>query len=209
MEQYKSEQEKFWAGHFGDEYLNRNRDEDLIAAKTALFSEILKSIPSSVSSIIEFGPNIGLNLIALHRLLPSCDLSGVEINEKAVDYLKELPFLSSVHHQSIIHFKPSTTYDLVMTVGVLIHINPELLPDVYSKIYESSKKYILIAEYYNPSPVELNYRGHTGKLFKRDFSGEMMDKYQDLNLIDYGFVYHRDSHFPLDDISWFLLSKRE
>ncbi len=69
-----------------------------------------------------------------------------------------------------------------------------------------SKKYILIAEYYNPTPVEMEYRGHREKLFKRDFAGEMMDQYNDLTLVDYGFVYHRDP-FPQDDITWFLMKK--
>jgi spore coat polysaccharide biosynthesis protein SpsF len=43
-------------------------------------------------------------------------------------------------------------------------------------------------------------------LFKRDFAGEMLDKYADLKLCDYGFVYHREK-FSQDDISWFLLEK--
>ena len=51
------------------------------------------------------------------------------------------------------------------------------------------------------------YRGHEGKLFKRDFAGELLDKYPDLKLIDYGFVYHRDTNFPQDDCTWFLLEK--
>jgi len=63
-------------------------------------------------------------------------------------------------------------------------------------------------EYYNPVPVEVSYRGHQGKLFKRDFSGEMLDKFKDLRLIRYGFVYHRDPSFPQDDITWFLLEKK-
>ena len=42
-----------------------------------------------------------------------------------------------------------------------------------------------LAEYYNPTPVSVLYRGHKGKLFKRDFAGEMLDKYNDLNIIDY------------------------
>ena len=28
-----------------------------------------------------------------------------------------------------------------------------------------------------------------------------------LKLIDYGFVYHKDPLYPLDDITWFLLEK--
>ena len=39
-----------------------------------------------------------------------------------------------------------------------------------------------------------------------DFAGEVIEKYN-LKLINYGFVYHRDNNFPLDDISWFLLKK--
>ena len=91
--------------------------------------------------------------------------------------------------------------------GVLIHIAPEELLEVYDKLYNSSKRYICIAEYYNPVPVEVQYRGHSGKLFKRDFTGEMLDKYSDLQLVDYGFIYHRDNNFPQDDITWFLLEK--
>ena len=36
------------------------------------------------------------------------------------------------------------------------------------------------------------YRGHTARLFKRDFAGEMLDRFSDLRLVDYGFRYHRD-----------------
>jgi spore coat polysaccharide biosynthesis protein SpsF len=66
----------------------------------------------------------------------------------------------------------------------------------------------LVCEYYNPSPVSIPYRGHTNKLFKRDFAGELMDRYPDLQLIDYGFVYRRDPSFPQDDVTWFLMEKR-
>ncbi|MBV7550115.1 hypothetical protein KW849_27925 [Pseudomonas sp. PDM26] len=57
-------------------------------------------------------------------------------------------------------------------------------------------------------PVEAPYRGNSGKLFKRDFAGEMLDRYDDLHLVDYGFDYHRDRQFPVDDITWFVLEKR-
>ena len=95
-----------------------------------------------------------------------------------------------------------------LSKGVLIHLAPELLPTAYAQLYALSQRYILIAEYYNPAPVEVSYRGNSGKLFKRDFAGEMLDRYADLHLLDYGFVYHRDPQFPADDITWFLLEKR-
>jgi spore coat polysaccharide biosynthesis protein SpsF len=55
--------------------------------------------------------------------------------------------------------------------------------------------------------VSIPYRGHEDRLFKRDFAGELLSRFGDLRLIDYGFVYHRDPKFPQDDITWFLLEK--
>ena len=66
---------------------------------------------------------------------------------------------------------------------------------------------LLICEYYNPTPVTIEYRGHKNKLFKRDFAGELLKQYPDLNLINYGFKYKNDNDYPLDDITWFLLRK--
>lgn len=66
----------------------------------------------------------------------------------------------------------------------------------------------MVCEYYNPTPISINYRGHTDRLFKRDFCGEILDRYPSLQLIDYGFVYHRDPGFPQDDITWFLMEHR-
>ena len=91
-------------------------------------------------------------------------------------------------------------------MGVLIHIQPDRLPTIYENLFKGSKKYILIGEYYNPTPVEIEYRGVSGVLYKRDFAGELIDSF-DLKLIDYGFIYHRDEIKKLDDITWFLLSK--
>ena len=68
---------------------------------------------------------------------------------------------------------------------------------------------MLIAEYYNPTPVEVTYRGHSRRLFKRDFAGELLSAYDDLQLVDYGFSYHGDPVMPQDDITWFLLEKNQ
>ena len=46
-------------------------------------------------------------------------------------------------------------------------------------------------------------------LFKRDFAGELLDKYKNkLLLLDYGFIYHRDT-YPQDDLTWFLMEKQQ
>jgi len=202
---FQTSQEEFWAGSFGNEYIERNKDAQIVAANIALISKIL-SRTADIQSVMEFGSNIGLNLVALRQLLPSADLSAIEINEKAAALLKELGYVK-VYQESILDFVVDKQRDFVFTKGVLIHIHPDVLPHVYEKLYQTSKKYICVAEYYNPIPQEIIYRGHMNRLFKRDFAGDLLERYPDLHLLDYGFMYRRDNNFPLDDITWFLMEK--
>jgi spore coat polysaccharide biosynthesis protein SpsF len=207
MDNYKTDQENFWAGGFGDDYISRNDSQTYLAANLNLFSEIL-SKTNSVSSIMELGPNIGMNLKAISMLLPNVNLAGVEINSQAIKILQDEFPDGKFTNQSISEYQPSDSYDLCLVKGILIHLNPELLQDTYKKIYESSHKYVLISEYYSPSPVTIKYRGHSDRLFKRDFAGEFLKKYPDMTLVDYGFSYHLDPNFPQDDENWFLLEKK-
>jgi len=197
-------QEEFWISQFGDEYTDRNNDF-LIKNNINLFEKILKKI--NINSLFEIGCNRGLNLEAINNINKDISLYGLEINKKAYDIIKEKNICKECFNISINDFNISKKYDLVLTKGVLIHLNPDKLDSIYQKMYDLSNKYILIAEYYSRDVREILYRGHSNKLFKRDFCGEIMDKFKDLKLIDYGFVYYRDSKNPLDDITWFLLEK--
>ncbi|MGB3492763.1 MAG: pseudaminic acid biosynthesis-associated methylase [Elainellaceae cyanobacterium] len=205
MKLFKTEQEVFWAGEFGNEYVDRNQSAQHTASNLTLFSRILQKT-TCINSVIELGANIGLNLQAIRQLLPSTKLAAVEINQSAVKQLKSQHY-DEVYHQSILEFNPSHSYNLSLVKGVLIHIAPEYLNAVYDLLYHASDRYICIAEYYSPSPITISYRGHENKLFKRDFAGEILDRFQDVTLSDYGFVYHRDNNFPQDDITWFLFEK--
>ena len=113
-----------------------------------------------------------------------------------------------VIHGSILEFAPARTWDLVLAKGVLIHQNPETLSAVYDKLVGACARWLLVCEYYSPAPVEVSYRGHEKRLFKRDFAAEIMDRYPSIALADYGFVYRRDPAFPQDDCTWFLMEKR-
>ena len=203
---YKTEQEQFWAENFGDDYIDRNKSEQLLASNLSFFSKALAHC-GKINSCIEFGANIGMNLRSLKLLYPNILLRGIEINPNAVNILKEIIGENNVKTVSIFNHAFDEMADLTLIKGVLIHINPEMLDTVYQRLYEASGKYILIAEYYNPIPVSIKYRGHEDRLFKRDFAGEFLDKYTDCNLIDYGFLYRRDPAFPQDDITWFLIEK--
>mgnify|MGYP001558500657 CR=1 FL=1 len=206
-EGFKTQQEEFWAGDFGSEYIGRNDSQELLASNLYFFSRALKQA-GKISSCLELGANIGMNLKALKLLYPKIRLKGAEINSDATTLLKELIGAQNVFEGSIFDYPITDKIDLALIKGVLIHINPEMLGAVYEKLYQASSRYILVCEYYNPSPVAIPYRGHADRLFKRDFAGEMLEKYSDLALIDYGFAYRRDPAFPQDDITWFLMEKR-
>ena len=201
---YATPQEQFWAEAFGDGYRDRNQGEALITANIALFAKILART-SGIDTILELGCNIGLNLDALSRIRPSFQLTGVEINRESADKARAKGH--TIHDGTILEpLDRLGQFDLTFTKGVLIHINPDHLHAVYDNLVARSKRFVLVCEYYNPTPVAIAYRGHMDRLFKRDFAGEIMDRHG-LRLVDYGFGYHRDPYFPIDDANWFLMEK--
>lgn len=202
---FKTEQESFWEGKFGDDYINRNNEAIIVESNINFFNLSLKKA-DDIRTCIEYGANIGLNLKALKNIYPDLKIKGIEINKKACEELGKEIGDENVVCESILDYKFEQKFDLVLIKTVLIHINPKYLMDVYKSLYHSSKKYILICEYYNDKPIKVNYRGNQDKLFKRDFAGEMIEKYN-LKLIDYGFIYRRDKLFNTDDRNWFLLEK--
>ena len=204
---FKTEQEEFWAGDFGTEYIDRNKGDKLLASNLNFFSKALARA-TNINSCIEFGANIGMNLRALKLLHPQLNLNAIEINQQAAKRLSEIINKENVFTGSIFNYPSVQSFDLSFIKGVLIHINPNELSSVYKKLVDSTNRYLLVAEYYNPSPVAIPYRGHADRLFKRDFAGEILDQFPEMKLIDYGFAYHRDVDFPQDDISWFLMEKR-
>lgn len=202
---YKTDQENFWATEFGNDYLNRNEGEKLISSNLALFSKILKSCPT-VSSIAELGCNIGLNLIALNRINKEFQLRGYEINSAASNLARKSNVAEILNTTILDKVDILQKFELTFTKGVLIHINPTELPFVYQNLYDLSIRYIMVCEYYNPTPVSINYRGHNDRLFKRDFAGEMIQRFN-LKLVNYGFNYKHDSYLTNDDTTWFLMEK--
>ena len=199
-----TDQEQFWAGSFGSEYTQRNSsDKQKADAMQALAIEI-RNATRPINTVLELGANSGLNIDALRHLLPNADFTGVEINNVAAEQLKMTG--AKVHNVSLFDFEAKQKYDLVLIRGVLIHLNPDMLEAAYAKIAETSKKYVLIAEYYSPVPVALKYRNEEDRLFKRDFAGEFMKAQGEFKLRDYGFHY-RHGHYFGDDLTWFLLER--
>lgn len=189
----------FWKGDFGNQYHGRAPGDP--EANYHLFRHALAA--RRIQSIIELGAGTGANLLGLRKLIPHAELCGVEVNEAACQELAKRA--DQVITASVLDLAVAEQWDLAFTKGLLIHIAPEDLPKAYDSLVGVSRRYVLVAEYYNPTPVEVLYRGHAGRLWKRDFAGELIDRYG-LRLLDYGFVYRRDLH-PQDDLTWFLMEK--
>lgn len=204
---FRTEQEAFWAGDFGDAYIGRNQGDALLASNLDFFAKALRQA-RGVRSCLELGANIGMNLKALLLLHPGLRAHAVEINAQAAAQLAQVIPAERIHLGSLLDYTPAAPVDLVLIKGVMIHLDPAVLPQVYDTLAAASARYVLVAEYYNPSPVAIPYRGHDNRLFKRDFAGELMDRHPELQLVDYGFAYRRDPSFPQDDITWFLMEKR-
>jgi pseudaminic acid biosynthesis-associated methylase len=191
----------FWKGAFGDEYTARNADA-MGDADPRFFARMLAQA-APLGSIVELGANVGNNLRALRGLYPSAKLAAVEINETAA---ARIPRDCEVFRTSLTEWKPPKTWDLAFTKGVLIHIHPDKLAGAYEALFAAARRYLLVAEYFNTTPIEIAYRGHEGKLFKRDFAGDLLERFP-LRLVDYGFAWRRDPLLPQDDLTWFLLEK--
>ena len=92
-------------------------------------------------------------------------------------------------------------------MGVLIHIHPKELLSNLNKIYEYSKKYILVGEYFNRTPTSIIYQGQKDLLFKRDFGKVIIENFK-LELVDYGFLWgHEYDDAGFDDFTWWLFKK--
>jgi spore coat polysaccharide biosynthesis protein SpsF len=206
MKVFYNEQEKFWKGNFGNQYIKRNKSKNIINNNYSLFKKIFKK-KFKINSLIELGANIGNNIVAINKILKIKKITAVEINKKACERLRKINNVN-VLNESILKLRLNNKkFDLLIIMGVLIHIHPKYLKIVYKKIAQLSKKYVLICEYYNPKNVSVNYRGHKNKLFKNDYAGEFMKIYKNYKLIDYGFSYHLDNKYLKDDSTYFLLKR--
>lgn len=204
-----NDQAKVWVGEFGEEYARRSPGDPI--SNRAFFRRAIgtRIVAGNIASLIEFGAGVGSNLVALREMLPQARIDALEINPAALEHLIATGAANVVYQSSMtdwINPQPAQ-YDLAFTKGVLIHIPPADLGHAYAALYQASRRYILLAEYYAPKHTEIEYRGRRDMLWKGDFAGEMLDIYPDLHLIDYGFTYHRDIN-PQDDLNWFLLEKR-
>tara|TARA_B100000459_G_scaffold141942_1_gene102173 strand:- start:79 stop:708 length:630 start_codon:yes stop_codon:yes gene_type:complete len=205
----KNKQIDAWRGEFGDSYTDRNTtDLERMANVTRAFQEILGHIADSPPvSILEVGANLGGNIRAL-KTLTDARLFAVEPNGKARGIMMDDGVLPAAQVADAtaddLPFE-NGEIDLVFTSGVLIHIPHEDVERVYEEMHRVAGRYVLSIEYFSPTPVSIPYRGETDLLFKRDFGGQWLDMFDELEHIANGFFWKRTT--GLDDVTWWLFRK--
>jgi len=205
---FNSEQEKFWAKTYAEDYIIRNSEFDHELGAEA-WAKMLQGTGNNVRTVLEFGCNIGRNIEQIKRALPDVKPSVIEISEPAFKYVTSRYEFANAFRGAILDSKfEENGFDLVFTIGVLIHINPDQLLAHMKKMFEYSSKYILMGEYFNRTPMSIEYRGEKDRLFKRDFGKLFIDNF-DVKLVDYGFLWsHIYEPAGFDDITWWLFEKR-
>ncbi|KKN73479.1 hypothetical protein LCGC14_0400540 [marine sediment metagenome] len=119
------------------------------------------------SLILEIGSNIGNQLLLLQKM-GFQHLMGFEINNYAVRCANRKG-VQTLQCDILKTSKYDSTFDLVFTSGVLMHINPLKINTALEHIIKRTRKYIWGFEAYAKSYSPFIYRKRTDLLWKAPF----------------------------------------
>lgn len=194
--------EQLWGGDFGDDYVDRNADA--YAHRGPFWSARHEQV--GFESALEIGCNVGGNLQWIAPLLAPGRTFGVDINRKAITELQQrVPSVNAIWSPGRDLPFRDRYFDLVFTMGVLIHQPEATLPLVMAEMVRCARRFVLCGEYFGETTEEVPYHGHEGALFRRDYGQLFRDLFPDLRQIDTGFL-SRDSGW--DDVTWWLFERR-
>ena len=194
--------EALWAGGFGNDYVERNAGS--YGHRRSFWEEICERL--NPRSVLEVGCNVGGNLKWIEPHVDEGRAFGVDINTQAIREVRRLlPAVNSVWSPGRDLPFRDRMFDLVFTMGVLIHQPDISLPLVMEEMVRCSARYVLCGEYFAAEPVEVGYRGEQGALFKRDYGGIFQQMFPELALVDTGFLSRQEGW---DDVTWWILERR-
>lgn len=202
-------QEQFWAETYARDYIVRNSRFDHEQGARA-WRHMLRSAEGGIGNFLECGCNIGRNITQIARVMPEAKPSVIEISEPAFRFVTQQHGFEHAFNGPILEAPMApASFDLVYTMGVLIHIHPDRLLEHMARMFTWSRRYVLMGEYFNRTPVMLPYRGENDRLFKRDF-GKLFIENFDVKLRDYGFLWgHLYDDAGFDDVTWWLFEKTD
>jgi pseudaminic acid biosynthesis-associated methylase len=193
--------EALWAGDFGNDYVDRNlRAYD---ERGPFWQSLLSTI--TPESVLEVGSNVGGNLQWVAQSVSPERVTGVDVNQKALQALRaRVPGVQTVWSAARDLPFDDRSFDLVFTMGVLIHQPEASLPAVMDEMVRVTDRYLLCGEYYDEETIEVAYRGHDGALFRRDYGGIFATRYPQLLLVQRG---HLTADEGFDDVTWWLFER--
>jgi len=193
--------EDLWGGDFGNAYVERNRNAP--NSREPFWTQILTEFP--VKRILEVGCNVGLNLQCVTAHVEPHEVYGIDINRKALaDLRKNMSEVNTVWTPARTLPFRDNYFDMVYTMGVLIHQPETTLPLVIAEIVRCSKKYVLCGEYFAEETTEVPYREQSGALFKRDYGKMYQELFPELQLLKQGYLTAEDG---FDDVTIWLFEK--
>jgi pseudaminic acid biosynthesis-associated methylase len=193
--------EALWAGEFGAEYTERNRAAG--ERREPFWRALLAERPCA--SVLEVGCNLGGNLGWIASLLPGRLVVGIDVNRHALGRLRQTAPGARGVAASALHLPfADGSFDLVATVGVLIHQPPARVADAMREAARCARRYVLCAEYYADALTEVEYRGQPGSLFKRDFGALYREVIPSLRLGASGFLSRAEGW---GDVTYWVFEK--
>ncbi|MFQ5557279.1 MAG: pseudaminic acid biosynthesis-associated methylase [Acidimicrobiales bacterium] len=198
-----TELEQLWAGEFGDAYLRRNIDA--AAGRAAHWHDLLDRHP--ITGVLEVGCTQGDNLVHFTDHMPNEAMAGLDINPTVLEALEvNLPGIRAV--QGVARDLPfaDREFDLVFTVGLLIHIPDDTLREVMAELVRCSRRFVYAGEYHSDEPTTIRYRDRDGMLFKRDYGSLFQQWFPELRLVDGGYLTEDEG---FDRVTWVMLERTD
>ncbi len=195
--------EALWSGRFGDEYVERNigaYDE-----RRGFWRSLLASVKPR--SVLEVGCNVGGNLQWVAEKVDVRNVAGIDVNKKALAQLRgRVPGVNAIWGSARELPFEDASFDLVFTMGVLIHQPDESLPDVMDEMVRVSRRFVLCGEYFDHETKEVGYRGYRNALFRRDYGGLFASRFEhELECSSHGLLTQDDG---FDDVTWWLFERK-
>ena len=94
------------------------------------------------SSVFEVGCFTGRNLKYISLAFPDVKIGGLDINKEGIEFARNLLPKATLYNQSI-YDMPNDKWDVVFTMGILIHIPPDGIQDVIEKCVDKANRYII------------------------------------------------------------------
>lgn len=168
-------QEDFWRSDFGSSYTRRNRVQWNL--RVPFWRDIIDWVEPE--SVLEIGANAAWNLRCIRSIRRDIELKGIDVNPVAIAEATAAGFDVEEMSALDVGSRWPNEFDLTFSAGVLIHVGPDHIHEAMDSIIAASRQYVLAIEYAAKTEEEVQYRGHSERLWRRPY-GEM---YQDRGLV--------------------------